>query len=52
MEDHPVVDDDPTKDLAIPADSMRFMAERANSQTIEIDASHAVASPSPERWPT
>jgi pimeloyl-ACP methyl ester carboxylesterase len=31
-----------TKDLAIPADSMRFMAERANSHTIEIDASHAV----------
>ena len=31
-----------TQDLAIPADSMRFMAERANSDTIEIDASHAV----------
>lgn len=29
-------------DLAIPADSMRFMAERAGSTTIEIDASHAV----------
>jgi pimeloyl-ACP methyl ester carboxylesterase len=31
-----------TQDLAIPADSMRFMAERANSSTVEIDASHAV----------
>ena len=31
-----------TEDLAIPADSMRFMAERANSHTVEIDASHAV----------
>lgn len=30
------------KDLAIPADSMRFMAERAGSHTVEIDASHAV----------
>lgn len=30
------------KDLAIPADSMRFMAERAGSTTVEIDASHAV----------
>jgi pimeloyl-ACP methyl ester carboxylesterase len=30
------------QDLAIPADSMRFMAERANSRTVEIDASHAV----------
>lgn len=29
-------------DLAIPADAMRFMAERANSRTIEIGASHAV----------
>lgn len=32
-----------TQDLAIPADSMRFMAERADSHTIEIDASHAVS---------
>ena len=31
-----------TQDLAIPADSMRFMADRAGSTTIEIDASHAV----------
>jgi pimeloyl-ACP methyl ester carboxylesterase len=31
-----------TQDLAIPADSMRFMAERARSRTVEIDASHAV----------
>lgn len=32
-----------TQDLAIPADSMRFMAERAGSHTTEIDASHAVS---------
>jgi pimeloyl-ACP methyl ester carboxylesterase len=31
-----------TEDLAIPADSMRFMGERANSRTVEIEASHAV----------
>ena len=31
-----------TQDLAIPADSMRFMADRAGSTTVEIDASHAV----------
>ncbi|MCZ0727732.1 alpha/beta fold hydrolase [Mycolicibacterium iranicum] len=31
-----------TEDLAIPPDSMRFMGARANSQTVEIDASHAV----------
>jgi pimeloyl-ACP methyl ester carboxylesterase len=31
-----------TRDLAIPADSMRFMADRARSATVEIDASHAV----------
>ena len=31
-----------TQDLAIPADSMRFMSERAKSRTVEIDASHAV----------
>ncbi len=30
------------QDLAIPAVSMRFMAERAGSSTIEIVASHAV----------
>lgn len=31
-----------TEDLAIPADSMRFMGQRAKSQTVEVDASHAV----------
>ncbi|MBJ2120654.1 alpha/beta hydrolase [Arthrobacter sp. MSA 4-2] len=31
-----------TKDLAIPAESMRFMAERANAEVVEIDASHGV----------
>lgn len=30
------------QDLAIPAESMRFMAERADSRTVEIEASHAV----------
>ena len=30
------------QDLAIPAASQRFMAERAGSSTVEIDASHAV----------
>lgn len=30
------------RDLAIPADSMRFMAQRAGSTTVEVDASHAV----------
>ena len=30
------------QDLAIPAESMRFMANRAGSTTVEIDASHAV----------
>ena len=30
-----------TQDLAIPAESMRFMAARAGSTTVEIDASHA-----------
>ena len=30
------------QDLAIPAESMRFMAARAKSHTVEIDASHAV----------
>ena len=36
------------KDLAIPADSMRFMAERAQSHTVEIDASHAVTVSRPD----
>lgn len=31
-----------TQDLAIPAESMRFMGERAHSQTVEVEASHAV----------
>lgn len=31
-----------TQDLAIPAESMRFMAARAGATTVEIDASHAV----------
>jgi hypothetical protein len=35
------------QDLAIPADSMRFMAERAGSPTVEIDASHAVIASEP-----
>lgn len=37
-----------TEDLAIPAESMRFMGERANSQNVEIEASHAVAVSHPE----
>jgi pimeloyl-ACP methyl ester carboxylesterase len=32
-----------TQDLAIPADAARFMADRAGSTTVEIDASHAVS---------
>jgi pimeloyl-ACP methyl ester carboxylesterase len=31
-----------TQDLAIPAESMRFMGERAKSRSVEIEASHAV----------
>ncbi|MGU3497358.1 alpha/beta fold hydrolase [Mycobacterium sp. C31M] len=31
-----------TQDLAIPAESMRFMGERAKSRTVEVEASHAV----------
>jgi pimeloyl-ACP methyl ester carboxylesterase len=37
-----------TQDLNIPAESMRFMAQRANSTTVEIDASHAVAVSRPD----
>ncbi|MET0955813.1 MAG: alpha/beta hydrolase [Cryobacterium sp.] len=37
-----------TQDLNIPAESMRFMARRANSTTVEIDASHAVAVSHPQ----
>jgi pimeloyl-ACP methyl ester carboxylesterase len=36
------------KDLAIPADSMRFMGERAGSRNVEIDASHAVTVSRPD----
>ena len=36
------------EDLAIPAESMRFMAERARSRTVEIDASHAVTVSQPD----
>ncbi|GAA2011246.1 alpha/beta fold hydrolase [Microbacterium ulmi] len=36
------------KDLAIPAQSMRFMAERAKSHAVEIDASHAVTVSQPD----
>jgi pimeloyl-ACP methyl ester carboxylesterase len=35
-------------DLAIPAESMRFMARRARSSTVEIDASHAVTVSQPD----
>ncbi|PRC62841.1 alpha/beta hydrolase, partial [Mycobacterium sp. ITM-2017-0098] len=37
-----------TEDLAIPAESMRFMGERAKSTTVEIDASHAVTVSQPD----
>jgi pimeloyl-ACP methyl ester carboxylesterase len=30
------------QDLAVPADAQRFMAERASSSVVEVDASHAV----------
>jgi pimeloyl-ACP methyl ester carboxylesterase len=30
------------QDLAVPAESQRFMGERAGSRTVEVDASHAV----------
>jgi pimeloyl-ACP methyl ester carboxylesterase len=36
-----------TQDLAIPAESQRFMAERAGSTTVEVDASHAPAASQP-----
>ena len=38
-----------TQDLAIPAQSMRFMAERAGSTTVEVEASHAVYVSQPRR---
>lgn len=37
-----------TEDLAIPADSMRFMGERANAHTVEVTASHAVTVSQPD----
>ncbi|WP_264042402.1 alpha/beta fold hydrolase [Mycolicibacterium hodleri] len=37
-----------TDDLAIPAEAMRFMGERAHSHTLEIKASHAVAVSQPD----
>ena len=37
-----------TEDLAIPADSMRYMAERAKTRTVEVTASHAVTVSRPE----
>lgn len=37
-----------TQDLAIPAESMRFMGERAGAQNVEIDASHAVTVSRPD----
>lgn len=37
-----------TEDLAIPAESMRFMGQRANSHTVEIESSHAVTVSHPE----
>lgn len=36
------------QDLAVPAESQRFMAERAGSTTVEIDASHAVTVSEPD----
>jgi pimeloyl-ACP methyl ester carboxylesterase len=37
-----------TKDLAIPADSMRFMGERAKAHNVDIEASHAVTVSRPD----
>jgi pimeloyl-ACP methyl ester carboxylesterase len=37
-----------TEDLAIPAESMRYMGERAKSRTVEVDASHAVTVSKPD----
>ncbi len=37
-----------TADLAIPAESMRFMGDRATSHSVEIDASHAVTVSHPD----
>jgi pimeloyl-ACP methyl ester carboxylesterase len=35
-------------DLAVPAQAQRFMAERASSHTVEVDASHAVTVSRPD----
>ena len=35
-------------DLAVPAESQRFMGERAGSRNVEVDASHAVTVSQPE----
>lgn len=35
-------------DLAVPAEAQRFMAERASSRTVEVDASHAVTVSRPD----
>ena len=36
------------QDLAVPAESQRFMGERAGSHSVEVDASHAVTVSQPE----
>ena len=36
------------QDLALPAEAQRFMAERASSSTVEVDASHAVTVSRPD----
>ncbi len=36
------------QDLAVPAEAQRFMAERASSSTVEVDASHAVTVSRPD----
>jgi pimeloyl-ACP methyl ester carboxylesterase len=36
------------QDLAVPAQAQRFMAERASSHAVEVDASHAVTVSRPD----
>jgi pimeloyl-ACP methyl ester carboxylesterase len=36
------------QDLAVPAEAQRFMAERASSHAVEVDASHAVTVSRPD----
>ena len=36
------------QDLAVPAQAQRFMAERASSRAVEVDASHAVTVSRPD----